>query len=557
MPTLDIDVIAGNIYDASCMSLKEEKKASDKKDKSEYSIEKKEKFVKQFKEEFDKMYPKTLQKLHINQSENPKIASDIKDELLRVLDEESGESIIDPKTHTLNFTSFSKNSENIAKQRVKELYSSELKKATENPELSSSSSNKLQTLEENSEKTKSSFDKLLEDYHSLLTPKEKMDFISQNMIYDSENLSNHSKDILAKHISDYLDYKQFVKGIRESNPDISRVELRNMYLEEHPELDKEEFYDKVDFTKSYLKLKQAKEDLEQELLPDELAAYSEAVKYYMEKYNLSTEIAEKLCENLNDGEPTIDEEQEFFVNAYATLNQLQEDYENNPSPQLAQEITKHENFINEYTERYSLSSEDVMEIINRAVMNEYSPQTTNEITENQKDFEEKHFCQVLDDKGSNAKEVRDNIKSANDKQQNNSTEIPENPIIKFFKDKINKFTQKALGPGQENKTQSENITQADLNIKNSMNTQKAKGNIFSRMKNMLSTLVNVNQSRTSTVEIVQNDTIPETNNPNLWGALPQEQRINLQNKARDEAKKIQNNSKHKTVIETDNSLQIE
>ena len=260
MPTLNIDVIAGSIYDASCMNLKEEKEASDKNDKSEYSIEEKEKFVEQFKKEFDKMYPKTLQKLHINQYKNPKIASNIKDELLRVLDEESGESIIDPKTHTLNFTSFSKKSQNIAKQRVKELYSSELKRATENPELSSSFSNKLKTLEENSEKTKSSFDKLLEDYHSLLTPKEKMDFIRQNMIYDSKNLSNHSKDILTKHIADYLDYKKFVKEIRENNPDISRVELRDMYLEKHPELDKEEFYDKVDFTKSYLKLKQAKED---------------------------------------------------------------------------------------------------------------------------------------------------------------------------------------------------------------------------------------------------------------------------------------------------------
>lgn len=119
-------------------------------------------------------------------------------------------------------------------------------------------------------------------------------------------------------------------------------------------------------------------------------------------------------------------------------------------------------------------------------------------------------------------------------------EIKENPIVQFFKNIQNRFSQKSLPSGQ-----------TALNLEDSA---KTKPSFFSRIKNAFSRLSNVNKSELS----VSENTVVSTETKNAWD-LSEEKRQELQIEAQQLAQKMQNGQKGEkssSVIETDNSIQV-
>lgn len=580
MSVQDIDDIAKELFQRSETEKKEEKKSSVKK--QAYPVEKANAFYSQFREEFNKMYIKTLINLRISRRKNPTLANIVKNDLLKVLSEESEYIHIDPSTHKLDLTNFRNNILKKTRHRIKKIhFRSELEAADKNPEIVTSSTNPVNGNEKTIEKETFSLDKFLENYNSLSTRQNKLDYIKENIIAN-ENLSDSAKQIVTEHLANYLDYRQFVTDMRAITPDITRQELREFYLSEHPELDRKEFYENTDFAKAYLNLKQANSEYaallevckgkgedylqeERNELLEKILINGEIVENFMEKHHLTEKESAELANTLDDSGPensVTDEEfeqaegEEFevdlsgeaiseddfdgldidkFASIYTRLTELQEQYAENPSPELEQFIQQYQKTVDDYIDQNDLSEEDLITIIQNADLEEEFPKE--EIVS--ETFEKRTISSILDDHGSVAEEIRQNQEQEFDETLETSMEIKENPIIQFFRNIQNRFSQKSLPSGQ-----------TALNLEDSA---KPKTSFFSKIKNTFSRLSNLPNQKTSAIE---NTTVSAETKSNAWD-LSDEKRQALQIGAKQIAEEMQNRPKSEkpsSVIETDQSL---
>ena len=564
MSVQDIDDIAKELFQRSKFRKREEKKSSVKK--QAYPIEKANAFYNQFREEFNKMYIKTLINLRISRRKNPTLANMVKNDLLKVLSEESETINIDPSTHKLDFTNFRKNILKKTNDRIKKIHSrSELEAADKNPEISTSRQNSATNTEKNAEKEVFSLDKFSEQYNSLSTRQKKIDYIKETIV-DDKNLSNDEKDFISDHIVEYLDYQQHVEQMTIADPNISLEKIRETYLEEYPNINREEFYENVNFAQAYITVKQSKEVyallLEEQVDPeileqlkDKIKADEAIVKDFMQKYHLTEKDAEELAQALNESKvenSATDEEYEQaegeelevdfygdtiheddfdgldsdkFADIYVKLTELQEQYEENPSLKLEQSIQQYQKIVDNYIEQNDLSEEDLITIIENADLEEET-QTP--------------ISSILDDHGSVTAEIRQNLEQENDEMLETSTKIKENPIIQFFQSIQNRFTRKMLPSAQT--------------ALNSEDSAKPKQSFFSKIKNTFSKLSKQPSQESS---VAENLTTPTEPKPNAWD-LSDEKRQALQIGAKQIAEEMQNrpkSEKQSSVIETDQSLQ--
>lgn len=583
MPSLAIDDIARDLFKNSQIEKRKEEKSS--LNKEDHPIEQATAFYSQFREEFHKMYLKTLNNLKINERKNPSLANLVKNDLLKVLSEESEYITINPSTHKLDFSAFRKNTLKKTDDRIKKIHSSsELETAEKNPEISATyqSSDTISNNGETTEKDDFSLDKFLKNYNSLSTRQQKLNFIRENIVND-DNLSDNAKQIVTEHLANYLDYRQFVTDIRAITPDITREELREFYLSEHPELNRKEFYENTDFSKAYLNLKQAESDYsvliklcegkdedylqeERNELLEKILVNGEIVENFMEKHHLTEKESAELANTLDDSSlenSVTDEEfeqaegEEFeedlsgktiyendsnvldtneFAEFYVRMTELQEQYEQDPSSELKDVMEQYQKIIEHYIKQNDLSEEDLITIIENADLEE-SP-TKETLSDN---FEKTSISSILDDHGSVTEEIRQNLEQENDKISETSVEIKENPITQFFKNIQNRFSRKTLSSGQT--------------TLNSEDSAKPKQSFFSKLKNTFSRLANLPTQKPS---VIENSTLSTEPKPNAWD-LSDKKRQELQIGAKQIAQEIQNgqkNTKPSDVIETDISIQI-
>ena len=224
-----------------------------------------------------------------------------------------------------------------------------------------------------------------------------------------------------------------------------------------------------------------------------------------------------------------------FATIYTRLTELQEQYAENPSPELEQFIQQYQKTVDDYIDQNDLSEEDLITIIQNADLEEEfsDEETVSEI------FEKRPISSILDDHGSVTEEIRQNWEQENDEMSETSIEIKENPIVQFFKNIQNRFTRKTLPSGQ-----------TALNLEDSA---KPKKSFFSKLKNTFSRLSNLPTQEPS---VAENLTTPTDSKTNAWD-LSDEKRQALQIGAKQIAEKMQNRPKSEKpscVIETDQSL---
>ena len=286
-----------------------------------------------------------------------------------------------------------------------------------------------------------------------------MDYIRENVVND-ENLSDNAKKIVSEHLVNYLDYRQFVKDIRAITPDITRQELKEFYLSEHPELNRKEFYENTDFSKAYLNLKQANSEYatllevckgkEENYLQEKRNEFlekilinGEIVESFMKKHHLTEKESAELANTLDDSSPensVTDEEYEQaegeeveldadgeaiheddfnglnanqFANIYTQLTELQEQYEENPSPELKQFIEQYQEVVDNYIKQNDLSDEDLISIVENADLDE---ELSKEESVSQP-FKKRPISSILDDHGSVTEEIRQNLQQEKDEMQ--------------------------------------------------------------------------------------------------------------------------------------------